>query len=149
MGAGADPFGGRADPFTAPVEAAFGGNQGNTVNSNTSREDPFLSGGGKLPAATSNSLAAFGNVASSISNTTSDDPFSLTLSNSLKPPQPASSDPFAPFGGPDGSKASAEPPKSASADLFGSDPFAPSMATTTQDDWFAFKPAPKVDGVPR
>lgn len=129
--AGADPFENQTDPFTAPVTDAFGGGGEGAKATNVQQK---------------RSIDNFG-------ESSENDPFSLTLQNSLKDPK---NDPFAfsssstdPFAAPASSKGQ-------SADPFGSsfnDPFAPSAGnkpSQTQDDWFAtgpFSSAPKVDGV--
>jgi hypothetical protein len=129
--AGADPFGGKADPFTAPVDDAFG-DSFPTAHSSSAVSGPPSIGG---------------------------DPFSLTLKDSLhSSSKPPAKDPFAgatthndPFAPSAGAKAVSVGGKGGS-DLFGSDPFQPTGNTTTQDDWFnpsgAFQ-APKIDGVSR
>ncbi len=131
--AGADPFKGKEDPFTSPVDAAFG------------NVDPA--------AASASAVTEKSNYS---------DPFSLTTLQSQAPPTattnpPSDSfslDPFAPS-----PKVTPATPQKSSADPFGSDPFSPfsgqtsaSKSRKTQDDWFnaanAGRP-PRTDGVVR
>jgi len=139
--AGADPFVGKADPFTAPVDDAFG--------------DPFSKA---TPSSSSSTTTTARLSRAAPSGPPSlGDPFSLTLKSSLAASKasdpfasPSKNDPFAAVS----SNSSAFPASKAGSDLFGSDPFTPSapVGGQTQDDWFnssgAFQ-TPKVDGVSR